>query len=56
MTTAQLTQLRKDITARRSGGPLTDLEGREYKRMMKRVCEADPFIRPEKGTPKEMMA
>ena len=49
MTEQQLTELRKDIIARHSHGlvrrPLTNLELREYKRLMKRVCENDPFIK-----------
>ena len=46
MTEQQLTELRKDIIARHLvRRPLTNLELREYKRLMKRVCENDPFIK-----------
>lgn len=50
MTRDQLTELRHDITARNSenfscGGRLTNLELRMYQKMMKRVNNADPFIK-----------
>ena len=46
MTEHQIVELRKDIISRHLvRRPLTNLELREYKRLMKRVCANDPFIK-----------
>lgn len=54
MTTDQLTELRHDITARNtiayeSGRRLTNLELRMYQKMMKKVNDADRFIKKSKA-------